>query len=73
MCVCVCLCVCVCVCAYVPACVVHICELHNCKQFSVAPLGSLVCSGSAYVFQMGMIHCNGAATRGLNWCRLSHN
>ena len=51
--VCVCVCVCVCVyvhvhvCAYVPECVVHMCELQNCKQFSVAPLGSLVCGGSA--------------------------
>ena len=77
-CACVHVCVCVCVrtsvCARVHACVgIHMCELQNCKQFSVASLGSLVYGGSAYVFLMVMIHCNGTATRGLNWCRLSHN
>ena len=63
MCVCVCVCVCVCICA-------------NCKILNsfVASLGSLVYGGSAYiqVFLMVMMHCNGTATRGLNWCRVSH-
>ena len=46
-----------------------LCELQICKFF-VAPLDSLVYGGSPFVFLMIMIHCNGAATRGLNWCRL---
>ena len=70
---CVCVCVCVRVRVYICTCIVLMCELQNCKQFSVASLGSLVYGGSAYVFLMVMIHCNGTATRGLNWCRLSHN
>ena len=81
VCVCVCVCVCGVVCVYlflslcvcVHTCVVHMWEFQNCKQFSVTSLGSLVYGGSAYVFLMVMIHCNGTATRGLHWCRRSHN
>ena len=71
--VCACVCACVCVRVYICTCIVHMCELLNCKQFSVTSLGSLVYGGSAYVFLMIMIHCNGTATRGLNWSRPSHN
>ena len=45
------------VCAYVPACIVHMCELHNCKQFSVAPWVHLCVVEVHYVFLMVMIHC----------------